>query len=409
MAWPPTTHQDVKDEIDRIRSGGVGGTTIYVASSTATADQKALAGPTYTCDGTADDVQIQAAVNAIKAAGGGTVLLSGGMFFIATPVDLIGPTSVARNVRIGIKGAGMGSTILRPLFNVAASLRISERATVDISDLKMVAYGSSSGITSTASTAGMWAFWNSTFKNLYIEGSSDGNSTGWAMNLEGPFRSVFENIDVAGMVNGVRLYSNASGFIPGNCIFNRCFILTYGSNGFGWKLDASTGNIINAIEFNVCEGFGDGPAGGGSGNTGVYLGGSGGQVNHTRWNTTNFESYDTVLRINNGFGNIIDGDYWDVRQTAAANTATLIQFDTNAKGNRVTSITGHYTAIAHRLIVSTATDTTMPNLVEHVYLIVDTGGGVTNSIGTAGAVIRKWITAQGAAAANASTVVVTPA
>jgi hypothetical protein len=374
--------------------------TIYVASATASTAEKALAGATYTCDGTADDVQIQAAYDAVYAAGGGRVVLSAGTFFIATAVQCTGPNNNLTHRHVTIQGAGLGTTNIRPLFNVSSGFHLTNRAQVDILDMSFECYGSSSGVTSAATASGTWAFWYCNFKNLFFLGSSDGNSTGWAMNLEGPFRSMFENIDGAGMVNGIRLYAAAPGFFAGNCSFNRVFMLTYGSNGFGFKLDAATGNILNAIEFNVCEGFADG----GTGNTAVQLGGSGGQVNHTRWNTTNFESYDTVFRVNNGFGNIIDGDYWDIRGTAASNVGTLVQFDANAKGNWVKSITGHYTAIAHRLVVSTATDTVMPNIVENVALVVDTGGAVTNSIGTAGAVITKAITAEGANAAGASTV-----
>lgn len=62
---------------------------IVVAASAAPAKVKATAD--YVCDGTDDDVQIQAAVDALPAYhNGGTVELSGGTFYVGTTVDLRG-------------------------------------------------------------------------------------------------------------------------------------------------------------------------------------------------------------------------------------------------------------------------------------------------------------------------------
>lgn len=383
---------------------GASMSTIYVASSTASATEKALAGPTYTCDGTADDVQIQAAVDAIKAAGGGRVVLSAGRFEIATPVQVAGNGSRFGRARISIQGAGMGVTMLRTFAGTTSSIHLTAFVQVDIADLGFFCYGGSSGITSAQPAANSWAFWLSTFRNLYFEGTSDGLATGWAMSLEGAFRSTFDNIEAAGMVNGIRLYNASAGFFNGNCTFNRVFLLTNGDNGIGFHLDAATGTIINAIDFNLVEGFATG-----ANTVGVKLGGSGGQVNHTRWRTTNFEDYTTVFWVNNGTGNEVDGDFWSVNPAAAANTSTLLRFDAAAYGNRLKAITGHYTTQAHRLVVSSATDTNDPNIVENVALTLDPGGAVTNSISTPGSVLFRSIVARGANAAGASTVAVRPA
>ena len=56
--------------------------TIFVAANDATAASKTSAGTTYTCDGVADEVQIQAALDAVYAAGGGKVVLSEGTFTV---------------------------------------------------------------------------------------------------------------------------------------------------------------------------------------------------------------------------------------------------------------------------------------------------------------------------------------
>jgi len=64
---------------------GGGGATIFVAASDASAASIAAALPAYRCDGTADDVQIQAALDALPQPGadavnGGVVHLSEGTF-----------------------------------------------------------------------------------------------------------------------------------------------------------------------------------------------------------------------------------------------------------------------------------------------------------------------------------------
>ena len=61
--------------------------TIFVAADDANASNKLLAGATYTCDGTADDVQINAAIDALPA-GGGCVKLSSGTFIIDSSISI---------------------------------------------------------------------------------------------------------------------------------------------------------------------------------------------------------------------------------------------------------------------------------------------------------------------------------
>ena len=72
--------------------------TVNVAASNASADSRRMSD--YLCDGVADDVQIQAAIDAVAAVGGGTVRLSEGLYTLAA-----GLTS---GERISIIGAGIG-------------------------------------------------------------------------------------------------------------------------------------------------------------------------------------------------------------------------------------------------------------------------------------------------------------
>ena len=59
--------------------------TIFVAASDASANVRAVTSSTYLCDGTADDVQIQAAIDALSTSGG-KIVLSEGTFNIAATI-----------------------------------------------------------------------------------------------------------------------------------------------------------------------------------------------------------------------------------------------------------------------------------------------------------------------------------
>lgn len=86
---------------------------LIVASSTYTGYSD------YQCDGTADDVQIQAAIDALPAAGG-TVVLTAGTFNVTRVGDVTGDTLTtpycvkitASHGPVTIQGAGMGATVV---------------------------------------------------------------------------------------------------------------------------------------------------------------------------------------------------------------------------------------------------------------------------------------------------------
>jgi hypothetical protein len=88
-----------------LATGAVGGraATKLVAASNASAQM--IAAADYVCDGTADEVQINAALAALPS-GGGAVALSEGTFALAAPV-------VYPKARCTLRGMGMGATVLR--------------------------------------------------------------------------------------------------------------------------------------------------------------------------------------------------------------------------------------------------------------------------------------------------------
>jgi len=100
----------------------------------------------YRCDGTADDVQIQAAIDYLSAQGGGTVQLTSGVYLITTAISVVG------NIRI--VGVGAGS-ILKANSSGLSSVVSIPASEVDIKLVDFIIDGDSSGLTFTTSLAGI--------------------------------------------------------------------------------------------------------------------------------------------------------------------------------------------------------------------------------------------------------------
>lgn len=128
---------------DHIHGGGGRGATLFVAAADASALVRAQAD--YVCDGTADEVQINAALAALPAPGG-AVLLSEGTFTLANTVSL--PAS-----NITLAGQGRG-TLVRITAAVAGKHIINAPGTsgahltgVCVRDLRVQGYGDDAGST----------------------------------------------------------------------------------------------------------------------------------------------------------------------------------------------------------------------------------------------------------------------
>lgn len=387
--------------------GGGGGTSIppgwmLVAASNAPTAIKDIAD--YVCDGTDDHVQIQAAIDAVQALDGKGVLLSQGTFHLGAPVNIDGDDDVDAERDVRVEGCGPANTVLVAGSGIASGIRIRKVARCHLADFRVEVGGATHGIESVAthnSTAGWRSFWLSSFKNLQIIGPWDGSHTGFGMHLSAPFRSVFENIDMGGVGNGLRMFSEDAEFNPGDCTIIRMFCDLAGDDAVAYSIESldAVGNM-NQVEFFMCEGITSG-----TGGTGIFLGGDG-PVNHIKFHGINLEQFDTCFHVEEGEGNHIDGNYWELRLGASSNTTQVIHFE-GCRNNWVKNIGMLYNEGTIYLIKSTATDTNMPNLVEHAKIFTDSPGTVTNSIGTSGAVIRKWIVAEGTG--TYGTVTVTPA
>jgi hypothetical protein len=195
----------------------VGAISIFVASSTATAAEKALATPTYTCDGTADDVQINAAL----AVGSNTVQMSNGGFNLANSITVLKENQVLR-------GQGW-NTILRPVANLTQMIQLGG----DVSDALVQ---------------------GATLKDFQIRGESASWAVTHAIYGKGLSRPLIENVmvyDVTG--NGITIDSDGTYLTYVARIINN-YISTIGGTGLYLKRTAGTheGDIVKGNNIEHC-------------------------------------------------------------------------------------------------------------------------------------------------------------
>lgn len=383
------------DSTSRLTIGQIplsGKATLYVAANGATAAEKARAD--YVCDGTADEVEINAALVAIRSAGGGTVLLSAGSFTLAAPVAMEGTNDVNDVRSIHLTGMGTGVTQLNVPTSVASGINLTKCVIAHVSELSIVITGlSSHGISSAATSAGSYrSFWHSSFRNIRIAGPWTGTHTGWGMNLGSPFRSVFENIEISGVRNGIKCYSEFTAQNPGDCTFTRIFADLSGVGAVGYQVnspvDASNG-IMNQIEYSMCEAITDN-----TGGTGFLIDGIG-TNQHIQVRGANLENFDKILDIQTGADNGFRFNYVQMRSGAAGLTA--FNFGANAYDNHIYSVGQIYMDATSVLFADANTSVFQPNCIENVMVYATTGTTITQTLNstTQPTTIRRGIVAQG--------------
>lgn len=323
--------------------------------------------PDYTCDGTADNIEIQTAINLAQNTGK-YVLLSDGNFSLSSRLTLYGDGSALSN-KIILKGSGVQNTKLKPISGIDA-IHISEAAIVSISDLTIDLNDDSDGITSTQPSIGGLerAFWQSEFRDLFILSSSL-NHTGWALDLGSPFRSVFENIEILNVGNGVRLKSEDNAFNPGDSTFNRMFIEVYPEGGQAINISSPFGSM-NQLTFNMIEMIANH-----NNSVGIYLGGAVGS-NHNRFTAINSEEFKTVLDVDKGTSNVFDFNF-----ITTTNDGTYFRTSSNSNGNVIERVGLGYIDNNVTVIDDSNTWGDNPNRFENFYLgIESTGNASVNSI-----------------------------
>lgn len=380
------------------RDAGGGGEGAYtsiqriVASSTAPADIRAAA--TWVCDGIADQEEIQAALDDARDNGGGEVLLTVGDYNLTAPIRIEGTDDVDVEIGIILRGQGARATMLRAGAGLTSVIHLSKVVRVYLSDVGMTIGGTTDGITSSTTNgalSGHRSFWNSEFRNIQINGPWDGSHSGWAINMGSPFRSVFENIEVGGTGNGVRMYSEHADFNPGDLTFERCFVDLIGDGGTAYLIESTTAaGVMNQCEFEMVEAIASGV-----GCTGIRIAGVGGWgTSHTHWRGVNLEEFDTILDVDYGSANTFRFNHVNLRDGIAGLTA--FRFGANSFANSVLSTGLLYVTAACKLYADGNTmDANVPNRVLDTRVYTAVPAAVTATANPAGTTVVQGLTAAG--------------
>jgi hypothetical protein len=223
-------------------AAGAGTSQRTYAVVIAASDSVSTSGADYVCDGTDDDVQIQAAIDAVSTAGGGTVLLREGHYnYTANPI-------LPKN-NVTVRGEGRTNTFLVPSWS-------AQRA----------AFGNgTNGGAFTSSTPLV----NFELRDLTIDCTS-ASYTSYATSVKGIFIQYLRN-----------------------CVFDNIAVLESFATSIG--IDYLDGVRITNI-YVKNHGRGMNPAGSGVGGNGIGIGTGG-------WSVESCLINNVVVSVDNGFGN----------------------------------------------------------------------------------------------------------
>ncbi len=214
--------------------GAPSGATYYVASSTAPANEKAKAN--WVADGIADDVQIQAAIDALPAAGG-VVSLSTGYFNITNTITL-----PATPKAVELAGQGIATVIYVSNGSDCNAVVISENASkCVIRDLRLIGNKANN-----ASGNGIIVYgysWMPRLENLIIEDFKQDNLVFTSTSATYTYDAVIRNIDsrLAGAV-GVSLNYIADSYL------DSIFSMSNGSYGVSDNSQACIFNLTHTYD-----------------------------------------------------------------------------------------------------------------------------------------------------------------
>jgi hypothetical protein len=359
--------------------------TISVASTNASAFEKLFAN--YVCDGTADDIEINQALQDVKVKGG-TVQLSAGIFNISAPLFIEGDNDPTTAPNVGLVGVGGNSTTLDVANNIdCIILRYMPKPKVK--DLKLVMRGTGSGIRSIALTTGSTdrrGFWQGEFKGLNFAGV---NHTGWAMNLEQPFRSEFSMIQSgSGLANGIWIKSTFSGFNPGNNTFKNIMMGLDVPNGTAYRLwSDDNGGQMNLNTFEICDCIDASSTS--TTSVGWDFRGSTTTYFSTKNNTiisSNVEGFNTGAKFVNASDNDVNLTFADCK-----NGGTIVDFSPNSQRNKVQVRSGYVPPNQTQyLVVDANTSQQNPNTVGGFNAYVETGATLTCTLSKA-TIIKECI------------------
>ncbi|MEU6543898.1 glycosyl hydrolase family 28-related protein [Streptomyces sp. NPDC046859] len=345
----------------------------YVVASNASAAEKARGD--YVCDGIADQVQIQQAIDAAQAEGGGIVQLSPGNFNISATITVNGTLDENDPKTVTLRGCGQQVTELTVASGVTG-ITISNWAQIHLEKLGLFISGAGIGIKSIgvndAGNNNNVSFWHSSFRDLRINGGFVASSTTWGMELGMPWRSVFENIEIEGCRNGIKIINNATMQNAGDCVFSRFFVEIVGTGGYALYVDSIDGNMNQNTWIDFEAGANS------TGCTGIWLGGTAGTASQKFIGNLNLEQFQTLINVANGNSNLFDCNYI----TCDTGGATNKGFVTGSNSYNNTFRAAYFNIASSdsvKVIEDANTTSNAPNIFERIRIENNTSGTVTYS------------------------------
>jgi hypothetical protein len=349
--------------------------TLTVAANNASTRDKAKAD--YLCDGTADDVEINAALQAVKASGG-KVQLSAGTFNLAAPLYLEGNNDPVTSPTVALFGSGAVTTLLSGAANSnVVVMRYMPKP--QMKGFSINVDGTGDAIKCVANTTGSndrRGFWMGAFDDIFVYGSGVNAHSGWVMNLENPFRSVFRNIQSGNNIkNGIRLYANNPAFNAGNVVMMCCQMGLDVANGTGYKIEcADAGGFINIATFIECDAIDT--ASGSTSSIGWHFKGSGTSYFAARdllVLRTNVEQFNTCAKFEHSANVEFNANYVDTK-----NNGTVFDCSSDSVNNQL-SVQYVYVSSGKTVsaMVDANTDALKPNMLWRSFARVEGGATLT--------------------------------
>lgn len=322
--------------------------------------------------GTADQTIINAALVTY-----GNVEIASGNVSTTGPISIIGIPggSGTDSPTFQLRGQGKHSTIISSASNIN-TIELTSDPSVIIENIHLKPLGSGHGIKSTAYTGGSpipyRSFWMSSFENLFIEG--DSTHTGYALYLEGLFRSTFKNIDGLGIANGMYMSASNSAFNPGNCSFDRMFFDIKIANGKGFYFyTPDTGGQLNILKLSQCEAIDS--SGTSTTSIGMHFRGSATQYYATKnifIDSSNLEGFNNAVFFEHSISNRCSFNYLNCKTGG-----TLVKFSADSYNNTVEILSSYIPVSETYVIVNDAnTNTSQPNIIKGLEAYADTSSTV---------------------------------
>lgn len=194
--------------------------TLLVAASNATAKETDAAD--YVCDGTADEVQINAAITAL---GSGRVLLSSGTFTVAATVV------VADNITLS--GNGQVATTIAGVSGLTASVvTLGQYSALTDALVTVPTTVTSDGIVLDTTDHAL-------MRNVSITGGS--GSSPWLLSIRNSFRFRLDNLYVYAACNGVQIVNTDNIYSYGNALVSMVEVWTNTASRKCWQISGYSG------------------------------------------------------------------------------------------------------------------------------------------------------------------------